>query len=351
MPRLRGVDEAHRDALVSDIHTESMMRGAALARLLPHLAELTGGSRALALEFESLPEGVAARVLHVARFDAIDCRGALESALSGNARGAAPLLPLYPAAEERNHPVALHLDGAVLPPGAAALAAAIRVTGEHALRLNLCHDATPIAWLALFRACPFDPRERLMLGSIAAPLRARLLLEREVADAPLAAAALHAALEAIGTPAFVLDASGRVERLNAPGRALLARDPAARDDLRACALSRGTGRFATTRLAVPGSSGHVLAIAPSPDRGLAARLGTASDRWHLTPRQTEVLARVSQGSSNKGIAAELGCADGTVEIHVSALLAKAGCGSRAELVARFWSQTPGPSGSPVAPPR
>jgi DNA-binding CsgD family transcriptional regulator/PAS domain-containing protein len=348
MPRLRGVDEARRDALASDIHQWPIERGAALARLLPHLAELVGGARAVALELVAGPEGVTAGGLQVAQLDAVTCRRALDAALSG---GAAPLLSLYPVAEERNHPVALHLEEGALAPGAAALAAALGVTGACALRLSLVDDTEPLAWLAFFREGPFDARERQIVSSLAVPLRARLLLEREVAEAPLASAALHAALEAIGTPAFVLDATGRVERLNVPGRALLARDPRARAELRACALFQGNGRFTTTPLLVPGNGAHLLAVAPAPDGGLAARLASASGRWRLTPRQADVLARVSQGFSNKAIAAELACADGTVEIHVSALLGKAGCVSRAELVARFWSQTPGPSGSPVAPPR
>jgi DNA-binding NarL/FixJ family response regulator len=35
----------------------------------------------------------------------------------------------------------------------------------------------------------------------------------------------------------------------------------------------------------------------------------------------------------------LNCAVNTVENHVSALLHRAGCSSRAELIARFWQET------------
>ncbi len=55
----------------------------------------------------------------------------------------------------------------------------------------------------------------------------------------------------------------------------------------------------------------------------------------LASRQTEVLALVAAGESNKLIAARLDCALRTVEVHVTALLRKAGCDSRAELVARL----------------
>ncbi|MCA1828795.1 MAG: LuxR C-terminal-related transcriptional regulator, partial [Myxococcales bacterium] len=40
--------------------------------------------------------------------------------------------------------------------------------------------------------------------------------------------------------------------------------------------------------------------------------------------------------SNRRVAASLGCSESTVELHVTALLEKAGCESRAQLVARVW---------------
>ena len=43
------------------------------------------------------------------------------------------------------------------------------------------------------------------------------------------------------------------------------------------------------------------------------------------------------GQSNRGVARALGCAESTVELHVSALLAKSQCEGRAHLVARLWS--------------
>jgi DNA-binding CsgD family transcriptional regulator len=57
----------------------------------------------------------------------------------------------------------------------------------------------------------------------------------------------------------------------------------------------------------------------------------------LTPRQTEVLTHLASGKANKTIAALLGRAENTVELHVTALFAKLGCENRAELVARFWT--------------
>jgi DNA-binding NarL/FixJ family response regulator len=60
----------------------------------------------------------------------------------------------------------------------------------------------------------------------------------------------------------------------------------------------------------------------------------AANDWKLTPRQTEVLGCILAGDANKTIAERLGCALGTVEVHVSALLTKACVESRTALVAR-----------------
>jgi DNA-binding NarL/FixJ family response regulator len=66
------------------------------------------------------------------------------------------------------------------------------------------------------------------------------------------------------------------------------------------------------------------------------RRGTAPGRFDpraLTPREAEVLSLVTQGRSNKQIAAELSLGLRTVESHVSSLLAKLGATSRTEAVA------------------
>jgi DNA-binding NarL/FixJ family response regulator len=51
-----------------------------------------------------------------------------------------------------------------------------------------------------------------------------------------------------------------------------------------------------------------------------------------------VLELVAQGESNRAVAARLGCSEKTVELHVSALLAKTHCASRSQLVASFWTE-------------
>jgi two-component system nitrate/nitrite response regulator NarL len=50
----------------------------------------------------------------------------------------------------------------------------------------------------------------------------------------------------------------------------------------------------------------------------------------LTPRESEILCLLAEGQSNKVIARNLGISDGTVKLHVKAILRKLGVHSRVE---------------------
>jgi two-component system nitrate/nitrite response regulator NarL len=50
----------------------------------------------------------------------------------------------------------------------------------------------------------------------------------------------------------------------------------------------------------------------------------------LTPRESEILSLLAEGQSNKVIARNLGISDGTVKLHVKAILRKLGVHSRVE---------------------
>jgi len=81
--------------------------------------------------------------------------------------------------------------------------------------------------------------------------------------------------------------------------------------------------------------GNPIVQASEADPG--PRVAVARVRWGLTPRQAEVLQLVAQGMSNRAVAASLGCSEGTIELHVTSVLDKAECESRAQLVARLWT--------------
>lgn len=57
---------------------------------------------------------------------------------------------------------------------------------------------------------------------------------------------------------------------------------------------------------------------------------TESPFEDLTPRETEILALLAEGQSNKVIARNLGISDGTVKLHVKAILRKLNVHSRVE---------------------
>jgi DNA-binding NarL/FixJ family response regulator len=67
-----------------------------------------------------------------------------------------------------------------------------------------------------------------------------------------------------------------------------------------------------------------------------ARVEHATVGWTLTCREAEVLSLLVVGSSTKQIAAQLRCAESTVEVHVCNIMRKVGVQSRTTLVAQFW---------------
>lgn len=61
---------------------------------------------------------------------------------------------------------------------------------------------------------------------------------------------------------------------------------------------------------------------------LAELARTDSSKPELTPRELEVLRGLSEGRTNKQIAADLSLSPGTIRVHVSNILAKLGVGNR-----------------------
>jgi DNA-binding CsgD family transcriptional regulator len=70
---------------------------------------------------------------------------------------------------------------------------------------------------------------------------------------------------------------------------------------------------------------------------MGARMKAIATHWELTAQQGKVLGQLIRGKSNKEIAVALGCAENTVELHVTNLFRKTGATSRTELVSLFWS--------------
>ena len=150
----------------------------------------------------------------------------------------------------------------------------------------------------------------------------------------IALAALAAALEAIPSPAFVLRQPGAVLHANERGRAML---DAEHERVMSLLHSLSPPPRGPARFAIDDAPEHQLVVVHDLERDARARLSTVTRRWGLTPRQSAVLELVAQGDSNRTVAARLACSEKTVELHVSALLAKTHCASRSQLVASFWT--------------
>jgi len=208
------------------------------------------------------------------------------------------------------------------------------VAGWDQIRVLVCDGPTLLAWVGGFRAEAYTDRDRALFSSFVPPLQRGLALQRRLQDAQLATAGLEAALEALGTPAFVAYASGEVVHASASGRELLERHPS---DTRAAlrhAIARRTSASFTARLAAPGAPDCYLVILRDHDGTLESRLAEASRRWRLTARECEVLRAVVDGDAGKEIALKLRMH----ERHVTHLLKKARCDSRSRLIARFWTR-------------
>jgi DNA-binding NarL/FixJ family response regulator len=69
---------------------------------------------------------------------------------------------------------------------------------------------------------------------------------------------------------------------------------------------------------------------------VAAETSAEADRLiePLTPRETEVLALVADGLSNKAIAGSLGVSDETVKFHLGSIFGKLGASNRTDAVRR-----------------
>jgi DNA-binding CsgD family transcriptional regulator len=82
----------------------------------------------------------------------------------------------------------------------------------------------------------------------------------------------------------------------------------------------------------PGQGPHVVFLL-SPESPPAIDGGKLSGRFKLTPRQTEVVARLASGMNNAEVARALSIDAETVKKHVAAAYEKMGVNNRASLVA------------------
>jgi DNA-binding CsgD family transcriptional regulator len=205
------------------------------------------------------------------------------------------------------------------------------------LRVLVCDGAELLGWFGTILPGRPARRHARLLAALVPALRRRLIVERRLAAGPRALGALDAALAKIGAPAFVITARGVICEANAAGRALLDRDRTAVVTAIENVRARRPDplRIELTPIAAHGGPAAWLAIVSgdSPGARIEHAIAAAACRWELTPRQRAVLEQLARGHANATIAMHLGVSTRAVELHVTALLDRAGVDSRAALVA------------------
>jgi DNA-binding CsgD family transcriptional regulator len=204
------------------------------------------------------------------------------------------------------------------------------------LRVLVCDGPALLGWVGAVRPEPFEERELRMLQELSPSLQRRMRLDTRLREAGLLGAALDVALEAIGHPAYVVTSIGRVVHANSAGRTRLDQgmEPLT-DTLKRYLRGEPTDKqFSFTPLRIAGAPAYYLAVIQGEPAQALARVHSLSVSWGLTAREAEVLGRLVRGESNKTIALHLGCAERTVEVHVTRILAKAQVESRSALIAK-----------------
>ncbi len=192
--------------------------------------------------------------------------------------------------------------------------------------IGILRDVLPVLAVGLENA-----RRQEQAGAEHAALKQQL---RRWQEANLSS---NLALDAMDGQAFVLTSTGDVISTNAQGKAALEQEG---EPLRAQLRRAAAGHPTDLEISPLGppelAQGRMLALRRDVAASLRTRVDRAKRCWKLTRRQTDVLGHVVEGRSNKEIAAMLGCAEGTVEIHLTQLLRRASADSRGTLTAKFW---------------
>ena len=162
-----------------------------------------------------------------------------------------------------------------------------------------------------------------------------------LAQSRLEMAAVYAALENFPGAALMVTSTGAVERSNARARALMASGKeqvlrAVQESLDHPSLA---AEFEISELFSFGNVVHYLAVQRSVGSTICDRLALSIHRWRLTAQEARVFALLVNGESNRQIASKLGCAERTVELHVTHILGRLDVDNRNAAIAKFWTQS------------
>jgi DNA-binding CsgD family transcriptional regulator/PAS domain-containing protein len=338
MSRLSVRDEKQLRDIVAESQLLHLGGASVFSRILKPLGELLRADLPLAYSLRSTDQGPRVDVWHWGHAESSrNAHDVLDRAFVTTPTGPGAYRPLRPEPWQQNRVVTLDRALKAYPqPKIYSQWREVGLAGADQLRVLLCHRGTLLAWVGVYRpeSEPFGAREQDILQRLVPALLRRLSLDRQLATAPMAHAALEAVINALPSPAWVADATGRVHFANRLGLDQLEqRRGELAGDLRAAIARPGSWQAQAL-----GDGVGWLVIQPLPQRSPLGRLAVLGPRWNLTPREAEVLGQLSQGLSNREIATRLCCGERTIEVHVTRALAKAGASNRSELVARFWTE-------------
>lgn len=327
------------DDLTEAILTIAESPGPILPDVLPALREIFGFDQAIAYRAVPVDDRAGLDLLVTTGFlRQADLARELEAFLARTPGRFAGYDHVTPEPDQRNDVRVIVERESAQPSPLMQLYPRIGLDTKEQLRVLLCDGGSLLAWVGGFREESFDRQDVERLRRLVPALRQRLALERRLADCEIRAAALDVALEAVGTASFLVDSKLRVLHANGIGKVVLdGETDATRDALARAIDSRGNDGWSVSRVPAAGAGWH-LVVRRSNRGDPAPRLAAAVTCWGLTRRQAEVLSHLAVGRPNKTISDLLGCSLGTVELHVTAVLQKAGAENRAELVARFWTE-------------
>ncbi|MBF5046242.1 hypothetical protein FGE12_27750 [Aggregicoccus sp. 17bor-14] len=342
MPRLSSRDLSLLHALTQQLNTWVEGAPPVLEALLPGVQTLLGADAVVAYGVRVEGERVHLDFLHT-----VGLRPEAPRLVAEFFEGAPVRFghfdALAPEPWQRNVPrtlAELHAHGRPTPPPLHALYTRLGIAELDQLRVLVCEGSALRCWLGALRARPFGARERQLMGRLAPVLRDRLVRERALRLERLKASAFEVALEALPAASYLVTGAAEVLHANAAGEAALARDgEQVREALRRALAqpSAPDAGFRLTRVSLPEQPAAYMAVREAAEAQVPARVDQMAQRWKLTARQREVLAGLARGHTNRALAQALGCAEKTVEVHVSAVLEKSGVPSRAALLARLWS--------------
>jgi DNA-binding CsgD family transcriptional regulator len=204
------------------------------------------------------------------------------------------------------------------------------IDGMWMMRVVMCDGPELLGWLGCFREKAWESREKSELASLVLPLSAEL--RRGIVGR------VCLAFETLSVPVFHLSATGRVLYANPPGSVLASREDRGLLEELAKLTQTPSASFDVTQLGDDRDVSYLAVARAASEHALDARSIAAASRWGFTKRQVEVLRRLVRGDSNKDIATKLECTVGTVELHITSILRRAGAVSRAQIVAKFWTE-------------